>query len=88
MVKLTKIMCLYIKTIFWGVKGLKVLFQPDFVLHGDLYCCVKYSIVEYQVEIFKIYHLKVMLKSEWLNMILNVDLMTLNILKLEFFIFL
>ena len=31
--------------------------------------------------------LKVMLKSKWLNMILNVDYMTLSIFKLEFFSF-
>ena len=31
--------------------------------------------------------LKVMLKSRWLNMILNVDYMTLSIFKLEFFSF-
>ena len=29
-----------------------MLFELDFV-HNDLYCCVKYLNVEYQVEIFK-----------------------------------
>ena len=29
-----------------------------------------------------------MLKSTWLNLVLNMDLMTLHVLKLEFFLFL
>ena len=33
----------------------KMLFKMN-ILHGDLYCCVKYSIVEYQDEIFKASH--------------------------------
>ena len=35
--------------------GSKVLFKWDF-FHDELYCCVKYSIVEYDVEIFKTNH--------------------------------
>jgi hypothetical protein len=32
----------------------KVLFTLDFLnIYGDLYCCVKYSNIEYQDEIFK-----------------------------------
>ena len=32
-----------------------MLFKLE-IFHDDLYCCVKYSNVEYQVEIFKPYH--------------------------------
>ena len=32
------------------------------IFHGDLYCCVKYSIEEYEDEIFK-----------WLDLILDLD---------------
>ena len=32
----------------------KVLFELDFI-HGDLYCCVKTSNVEYQDDIFRTY---------------------------------
>ena len=50
----------YTKTIvFFGVRGLKVVakffLNWDF-LHDDLFYLVKYSNVEYQVEIFKTYH--------------------------------
>ena len=31
----------------------KVLFRLDFFFHGTLYCCVRYSNIEYQDEIFK-----------------------------------
>ena len=33
----------------------EVLFKFDF-FYDDLYCCFKYSYIEYQVEVFKIYH--------------------------------
>ena len=47
----------YTKTIIFLVKGLKVVAKRCLnwiFFHDDLYCCVKYSNVEYQVEIFKL----------------------------------
>ena len=65
MVKWTKIVHWYIKTMYIWVKGLKVVaickgLNWIFIIRfqDDLYCCVKYSNVELQVEIFKTYHLK------------------------------
>ena len=55
------------------------------VLHGELCGCVKYSILEY----FHNLSFKAMLNNKWLDVILNVNFMTLTILKfVEFFIFL
>ena len=51
--------------------------------HDDLCCCVVYSNVEKQVEILNLLSL-MMLKNKWLSLILDVDLMALPILKLEF----
>ena len=48
----------YTKTIIFWVKRLKyqqVLFELD-CFHGALYCCARYSIVQYQDVIFKTYH--------------------------------
>ena len=56
-----------------------------FSLHGDLYCYVKYSNVTYQDEIFINLLLNVMLKSKWLDMVLDVNFMTLTIWNLIFF---
>jgi hypothetical protein len=33
----------------------KVLFELECFCHDDMYCCIKYSNVDYQVEIFKTY---------------------------------
>ena len=52
--------------------------------HDDLCCCVVYSNVEKQVEILNLLSLIMMLKNKWLSLILDVDLMALPILKLEF----
>ena len=53
MVKWTKIVLRYSETIIYLIKGLKVVAKPYLNWnHDDLYCCVKYSNVEYQVEIF------------------------------------
>ena len=41
--------------------------------------------IEYQVEIFNTYHLKWYSKANGWVLVLNVDFMTLTILKLEFF---
>ena len=77
----------YTKTIICWIKGLIIKKKRCLnwiSFHDDLYCCVGYSNVENQY-----LSLKNMLKSEWLTLILDVDLMTLTILKLEFsFIFL
>ena len=35
-----------------------MLFELHFFCHDDLYCCVKHSNVEYQVEIFKTHIIK------------------------------
>jgi hypothetical protein len=54
-VKWTQTMLRYTKTMFFFVKSLKVVAKCclDWIyFHDDLYCCVKYSKVEYQVEIF------------------------------------
>jgi hypothetical protein len=55
MVKWTKKVLWYTKTIIFLVKGLKVVAKSYLnwnFFYDDLYCCVKYSNVEYQVEIF------------------------------------
>jgi hypothetical protein len=84
-------MLLFTKTIIFLVKGLEVVaihYLSWISFHDDLCCCVAYSNVENQVEIFNLLSLKVMLKSKWLSMSLDIDFMTLTILKLEFsFIF-
>ena len=49
----------YIRTIFFWVKGLIVVARHCLnwiSFHGDLSCCVEYSNVENQVEIFNTYH--------------------------------
>jgi hypothetical protein len=59
MVKWTKKTFQCTKTISFRVKPLKVVVKCYFKLeknHGALYCCVKYSNIEYQDEIFKNYH--------------------------------
>ena len=59
-VKYMEEMFRYAKTIIFFIKRLKVVIKCclnwNFVFHGDLYCCVKYSNIEYQDEIFKTYH--------------------------------
>ena len=55
MVKWTKKVLCYTKTIIFLVKGLKVVAKSYLnwiFFYDDLYCCVKYSTVEYRVEIF------------------------------------
>ena len=87
--KLTKNKMLwYIKTIFFLVKHLNVVAEcclnwPFF--HGALYCCVRYSNIECQDEIFKTYHKKYCSKGNGWNLVLEINFMTLNILKLDFF---
>ena len=49
------------------------------IFHGDLHCSIKYSNVEYQD-----LSLKAILKSKWLDLILNVNFMTLTNLNLIF----
>ena len=82
----------YTKTIIFLVNGLKVVAKCCLnwiSSHDGLFCRVEYSNIENQVEIFKTYHEKVMIKSKWLSLVLDVDFLTLIILKLEFsFIFL
>ena len=60
MVKWTKKVLRYTKTIICGVKGLKVVAKRylnwTFLFYDDLCCCVEYSNVECQVEIFNTYH--------------------------------
>ena len=55
MVKWTKIVLGHTKTYKRPKSSSQVLFELD-IFHDDLYCCVKYSNVEYQVEIFKNCH--------------------------------
>jgi hypothetical protein len=60
MVKWTKIVLWDTKTIIFLVEGLNIIENCkknkwDFI-HDDLYCCVKYSNVEYQVGVFNTYH--------------------------------
>ena len=88
MVEWTKIVLCYTKTIYLLVKGPKVVAKCSLnwiSFHDDLYCCVRYSIVDYQVEIFKTCHQRVMLKSTWLNIGLNINSWPQKILKLEIF---
>jgi hypothetical protein len=58
--KVNQKMLWYTKTImFFGqlpTSNSKVLFELRFFFHDDLCYYVKYSIVEYQVQIFKTYH--------------------------------
>ena len=75
MVKSTKKMLWYLKTIVFLFKCLKVVVN----------CYVKYSNVTYQDEIFINLLLNVMLKSKWLDMVLDVNFMTLTIWNLIFF---
>ena len=59
MVKWTKKMLRYTKTITFLVKGLKAIAKRCLnwiCIHDDLCCCVEYSNVEHQVEIFNTYH--------------------------------
>ena len=59
MIKWTKKVLRYTKTIIFGIKSLKVVAKCCFnwiSYHDDLCCCVEYSTVEYQVEIFNTYH--------------------------------
>ena len=59
MVKWTKKVLQYTKPIISWVKGLKVVAKRCLNLisfHDDLCCCVEYSNVENQVEIFNTYH--------------------------------
>ena len=51
MVKWTKKMLLYLKTIVVANCCLNSI-----IFHGDLYCCAKYSNVEYKDETFKTFH--------------------------------
>ena len=81
MVKWTKKVLRYTKTIICGVNCLKVVAKHHLTwncFYDDLYFCVKYSKVEYQVEIFKYSAPKVMLKSKWLSLVLDGDFMTLT----------
>ena len=58
MVKWTEKVLQYTKTIILLVKGLKVVAKRclDWIsFHDDLCCCVEYSHVETQVEIFNTY---------------------------------
>ena len=55
----------YTKIIIFLVKHLKVVakhFLNWIYFHGTLYCCARYSNIEYQDEIFKNVSLKVLLK--------------------------
>ena len=59
MVKWTNIVLWYTKTIFVLVKVLRVVAKCCLIwiiFHNDLYCCVEYCNVEYQIDIFKTYH--------------------------------
>ena len=71
----------YTKTIIFLVKCLKVVAKcclNGILFHGTFYCCLKYS-----KPIIKIIAQKV-----WLNLVLDVDFMTLKKIKLDFlFIF-
>jgi hypothetical protein len=58
MVKWTQKMLQYTRTIFFGQRpksSNKALFKLYF-FHDDLNCCVEYSNVENQVEMFNTYH--------------------------------
>jgi hypothetical protein len=88
-VKWTKKVPWYTKTIIFLVKYLRAIetrFSNWISFHGDVGCCVEYSNVQNQVEIFNVIIKSkwLMLKSKWLSMILDVNFMTLTILKLEF----
>ena len=59
-------MVMFTENVFWYTKTIiflgkmsksssKVLFQFGLFFHGALYCCVRYSHIEYQDEIFKTY---------------------------------
>ena len=57
MVKWTKKVPWYTKTIIFLVKGLRVVetYSLNWIsFHGDVCCCVEYSNVENQVEIFNV----------------------------------
>ena len=59
MVKWTKKMLWYTETIVFAVKGPKVVAKCCLnwiSFHDDLCCCVEYSNIENQVEIFNTYH--------------------------------
>ena len=87
MVKWTKIMLQYTKTIVVLVKGMKVeakcCWDWFFFSWWPLLLCkiLKCRISNWELKNFSS---KVILKSKWLNLIIDVDFMTLRILKLEF----
>jgi hypothetical protein len=88
MVECTKLVLWNTKTIYLLVKGPKVVAKCSlncFVFHDGLYCCVRYSSVDYQVEILKTYHQRVMLKSTWSNIGSNINSWPQIFLKLEIF---
>ena len=53
------------------------------LFHDAIYCCVKYSIIEDQDAIFKTYNKKCCSKCKWLNIVLDVNFITLNIIKFD-----
>ena len=92
MVKWTKKMLQFTKTIIFLVKGLKVVAKRCLnwiSLRANLCYCVWILKCRKSSWDLKYASLKVMLKSKWLSLVLDIDFMTLTILKLEFsFIFL
>ena len=75
------------KTITFWVKHLKLVatccLNWDF-FHSALYCCVRYRNTKFQDEIQNL-SLEAWFKWYWLNLVLGIDFMTLNILKLDSF---
>ena len=64
----------------------KLLFRLDSFFHGALYCCVRYSNIEHQDEMSTSLSLKVLLKKEWLKLVLDIDFMILYSSKLVIFL--
>ena len=91
MVKWTTKVLWYTKTIIDVVKGLKVVAKccvSWIFIHDDLYVVLNTQMWNIKLRLQNL-SLKAMLKSEWLNLVLDIDFMTLNILKLElYFVFL
>lgn len=72
------------KTIIVLINSLKVVVKCCLIwicFHDGLYCCVQYLNV---IKILKL-TMKTILKNKWLNLVLDVNFMTFNALKLNFF---
>ena len=56
-----------------------------FEMHLMVTFIIVYLVIKFQDEIFITYHLKVMLKSKWLDLVSDINFMTLTILNLILF---